>query len=239
VKICGSSGYLIMKIDASKYDRWYQTPKGSYVGNLERELLAELIEPKEGESLLDVGCGTGYFSFYFHQLGLKVTGLDSSEEMLDVARGKIKTFFPPRRWVKVIEFISGEATNLPFPDNSFDIVTLITSLGFIKEPHKAIREALRVARKRVILGTLNKYSIWAFYRRIEGLFKPTVYKGARFYSLKGLRNLVIPQAKNSKITWRSILFLPSSPRLRKIEKILSKFKLPLGAFLVLVVELSD
>jgi len=221
-----------MKIDALKYDKWYQTPKGSYVGSLERELLANLIKPEKGESLLDVGCGTGYFSFYFHRLELKVTGLDTSDEMLDVARSKIKE-------KRNIEFISGEATKIPFPDNSFDIVTLITSLGFIKEPHKAISEAFRIARTKVVIGTLNKYSIWALYRRIEGLLKPTVYKEARFYSLKGLRNLVTSQTKYDKITWRSILFLPSFPRLRRIEKILSKFKLSLGAFLGLVIELSD
>ena len=220
-----------MKIDALKYDRWYQTPKGSYVASLERELLVDLIKPEKGESLLDVGCGTGYFSFYFHRLGLKVTGLDSSEDMLDVARSKIEG-------KRGIEFISGEATRLPSPDNSFDIVTLVTSLGFIKEPHKAIEEAFRIARKKVVIGTLNKYSSWALYRRIEGLFRPTVYKGARFYSLKGLRNLVIPQAKNSKIIWRNILFLPSFPRLQRIEKTLSSFKVPLGAFLVLSVELK-
>jgi len=219
-----------MKIDALKYDQWYQTPKGSYVGSLERELLADLIKPEKGESLLNVGCGTGYFSFYFYQLGLKVTGLDSSEEMLDVARSKTKE-------KRNIEFISGEATRLPFPDNSFDIVTLITSLGFMKEPHKAFREAIRVARKKVVIGTLNKFSLWALYRRIEGLFKLTVYKEARFYSLEGLKNLVVPQVKKNKITWRNILFLPSLPRLKKIEKILARFKIPLGAFLVIVVEL--
>jgi len=221
-----------LKIDALKYDKWYQTPKGSYVGNLERKLLVDLIKPEKGERLLDVGCGTGYFSFYFHRLGLKVTGLDSSEEMLDVAGSKTKA-------KRNIEFISGEATGLPFPNNSFDLVALITSLEFIKEPNKAIKEAFRVARKRVVLGTLNKYSIWALYRRIEGLFKPTVYREARFYSLKGLRNLVIPQAQNSKITWRSILFLPSFPRLKRIEKVLSRFRVPLGAFLVLSVELKE
>ncbi len=220
-----------LKIDALKYDQWYRSPKGSYVGDLERELLTDLMRPERGESLLDVGCGTGYFSFYFYQLGLKITGLDNSEEMLNVARSKIKKKGD-------IEFISGEATSLPFSDNSFDIVTLITSLGFIKEPSKAIREAFRVASKRVVLGTLNKYSIWALYRRIEGLFRPTVYNETRFYSLKGLRNLVIPQAENSKIIWRSILFLPSFPRLRRIEKNLSRFKIPFGAFLVLVVELQ-
>lgn len=221
-----------MKIDALKYDRWYQTPKGSYVGSLEKGLLADLVKPEKGENLLDVGCGTGYFSFHFHQLGLKVTGLDSSEDMLDVARSKIEG-------KRGIEFISGEATNLPSPDNSFDIVTLITSLGFIKEANKAVEEAFRVARKKVIIGTLNRYSIWALYRRIEGLFKPTVYKEARFYSQRGLKNLVIPQAKKGKIIWGSILFLPSFPWLRRIEKILSRFKIPLGAFLGLVIELSD
>lgn len=220
-----------LKIDALKYDKWYQTPKGSYVGSLERKLLVDIIKPEKGERLLDVGCGTGYFSLYFHRLGLKVTGLDSSEDMLDVARSKIEG-------KRGIEFISGEATNLPSPDNSFDIVTLITSLGFIKEPHRAISEAFRVARKKVIIGTLNKYSIWALYRRIEGLFKPTVYKEARFYSLKGLRNLVTSQTKYDKIIWRSILFLPSYPRLRRIEKILSRFRVPLGAFLALAIELQ-
>ena len=70
------------------YDAWYQSTRGSWIGQKEFSILLKLFTPKAGQSLLDVGCGTGYFSQHFQQLGLHVTGLDPDSAMIDFATFK-------------------------------------------------------------------------------------------------------------------------------------------------------
>jgi len=75
---------------AQNYEKWYSTPYGKYVDKLEKALFLRLVKPKKGQSILDIGCGTGHFSFWFHSLGLNVVGIDISPDMLRVARGMVK-----------------------------------------------------------------------------------------------------------------------------------------------------
>jgi len=167
---------------AQNYDKWYKTPYGRYADKLEKQLFLKLVDFKKGQSLLDVGCGTGHFSFWFHDLGFKVVGMDISTEMLKVARSKIKN--------EKIRFIQAGACHLPFPDNSFDVVTLITVLEFLSEPQKALCEAFRVSRGKIFLGVLGKWSFLAFRRKLKALFKESAYRRAKFYSIRGLRKLL-------------------------------------------------
>jgi ubiquinone/menaquinone biosynthesis C-methylase UbiE len=167
---------------AQNYDQWYETPSGRYAAESEKKLFLKLVDSKEGQSLLDIGCGTGYFSFWFHSLGLKITGIDTSLEMLNVAKSKIKN--------ENIKFIKADAYNLPFSDNSFDLVVFITTLEFLSQPERALCEAFRVSKDKIFLGVLSKWSILAFKRRLKGLFKESVYQKANFYSLRGLKRLI-------------------------------------------------
>ena len=58
-----------------------------------------------------------------------------------------------------IDLVRGAGEALPFADRSFDFVTLITSLEFIPDPARAVREALRVARCRVAVAVLNRIGV--------------------------------------------------------------------------------
>jgi len=83
------------------------------------------------KKILDVGCGIG--SIEERLLEFDITGIDSSEEMLEEARKRSDK-----------EFIHGDAENLPFEENSFDGILYLTTLEFIPDYKKALKEASRV-----------------------------------------------------------------------------------------------
>ncbi len=68
------------------YDAWYDSPRGRWIGEVEFELLARQLATKAGASLLDVGCGSGWFT-----RRLAAAGLD-----LAAAPGRPKQGEPPR-----------------------------------------------------------------------------------------------------------------------------------------------
>lgn len=92
-------------------------------------------------STLDVGTGTGVFAEAFAGASLRVAGIDPNAGFLDVARHLV-----PKG-----EFAEGVAEKLPFADGSFDLVFLGQVLHETDDPAEALREARRVALKRVAL----------------------------------------------------------------------------------------
>lgn len=87
---------------------------------------------------LDVGTGTGFLSNILTDMGLEVTGIDISRGMLYQAQSVSKK--------KNIHFCQGDAENLPFKDDSFDLVISRHLLWTLPDPEKAIREWVRVLR---------------------------------------------------------------------------------------------
>jgi len=69
-------------MDAAAYDAWYETARGRWIGDTEYRLLHRVLAPSPGDSLLDVGCGSGHFTRRFARGGLRVTGLDPDAGML-------------------------------------------------------------------------------------------------------------------------------------------------------------
>jgi ubiquinone/menaquinone biosynthesis C-methylase UbiE len=92
-------------------------------------------------SVLDVGTGTGVFAEAFVAAGLTVTGIDTNADLLAVARG-----FAP-----TAQFKEAPAEQIPFPNGSFDLVFLGHVLHETDDPLAALREARRVARRRVAI----------------------------------------------------------------------------------------
>ncbi len=213
---------------AAGYDRWYQSPEGKYVDEQEKQLFLRLVQPQSGQSLLEIGCGTGHNVTFFESLGLRVNGIDSCEPMLEIASG---------RCADGTVLCPGEACQLAFSDNSFDITAMITSLEFITTPKTALEEALRVSRDRVYLGILNRLSLIGISRRVKSrLNKKSIYRQAHFYSIWEIEHLVRGISPAIQFDWESALFFPWGWHhyLRWMDKHLSLRKNPFGAFLGVV-----
>ncbi len=130
-----------------EYEDWY-TNQGRRADRLEKTLLEWLIGHfQEPSSILEVGCGTGHFTRCFETLGLRAVGLDISPVMLAEAR---------RHGLRVV--VQGDASHLPFADGVFDLVAMITTIEFLRNPLAALQETSRVARRRLILGVINRES---------------------------------------------------------------------------------
>ncbi len=89
-----------------------------------------------GHRVLEVGCGSGVFLRAAADRGAAVTGVDSSERLVELARGRA-----PEADVRV-----GDLQALPFGDDAFDVVAGFNSFFFASDVVAALREAGRVAR---------------------------------------------------------------------------------------------
>ena len=159
------------------YHQWYEKPLGLALATLEKRALFPLLSPLGQGSLLEVGCGTGYFTAWFADLGFLVVGLDPSAPMVQFARKRYGD----------LSFLQGSGEALPFADRSFQVVAFITSLEFMAHPVAALHEAARVARAALLLGVINRRSPYGFSRRIR---KRSPYRQAHFYSFPELKSLL-------------------------------------------------
>jgi len=188
---------------AAHYEAWYKTPQGRQADQEEKQLLRWLMGAFPGaRTVLEVGCGTGHFTRWLRDEGFRAVGLDLSAPMLAQARA-----------LDGLPLVQGDAHRLPFADDAVDLVMLITTLEFLARPREALAEALRVARRGLVLGVLNRWSPLGLERRVKSLFRPSVYSAARFYSVWELQRLVRSVAgPQASIIWRTTIFPWGIPR---------------------------
>jgi demethylmenaquinone methyltransferase/2-methoxy-6-polyprenyl-1,4-benzoquinol methylase len=103
-----------------------------------------LARPQPSERALDLCCGTGDLTLALAKRGAHVTGLDFSEAMLQVAKEKSARF--KQRSKSKIEFIRGDALQIPFPDNSFDVLTIGYGLRNLADLDAGLRDMWRVTK---------------------------------------------------------------------------------------------
>lgn len=101
-------------------------------------IIKQNLDVKKSDRLLDVGCGTG-ISTQFH---CECVGIDPSAGLLKKA--------------EVGNFLQASAENIPFEDNSFDMVISVTAVHNFKDIERALDEIRRVAKDRVVLSILKK-----------------------------------------------------------------------------------
>lgn len=105
--------------------------------------VVELAAVNKGHRALDICCGTGDISFALAGSGAEVTGLDFSAQMLGVAKHRLEN---PKKKMQNLNFIRGDAQELPFPDDHFDAVTVGYGLRNLSSWEKGLSEMIRVAR---------------------------------------------------------------------------------------------
>jgi demethylmenaquinone methyltransferase/2-methoxy-6-polyprenyl-1,4-benzoquinol methylase len=102
-----------------------------------RRVVTAIIAPKSGMKILDIAAGTGSSSKPLVDKGADVIALDFSEGMLAAGRKRHKD----------IKFQQGDALNLPFSENTFDVTTISFGLRNTSDTSAALKDALRVTKK--------------------------------------------------------------------------------------------
>lgn len=109
------------------------------------------IDISKYKTVLDIGCGTGALSYVLYKNGLKVTGIDVAEKMVEKSKEKLKN-------TDVEIFKVDPNKEFPFPDKSFDIV-ISSYVAHGLKPDVRIhlyKEASRLAKEKVIIHDYNK-----------------------------------------------------------------------------------
>jgi demethylmenaquinone methyltransferase/2-methoxy-6-polyprenyl-1,4-benzoquinol methylase len=141
--------YVLDQFDriAQRYDLTNDAISMGMHRNWKKRAVDELACRADG-SYLDVCCGTGDLALRIAErlgAGGKVTGLDFSKNMLEVAAGRCMH----RRYITEppeVSFIQGDAQNLPFPDNSFDGAIISFGLRNLTDLQRGLDEMSRVVK---------------------------------------------------------------------------------------------
>lgn len=134
--------------DAELYEN-FMTPWTKIIGSQ----FIDWISPAKGKSWVDIGCGSGGFTAQIVEecFPSKVDGIDPSDAQIDFA--KKRAFTVP------VNFQTGDAMELPYESNSFDIAVMALVIFFVPDPTVGVAEMKRVVKPG---GTVAAY-VWDIY----------------------------------------------------------------------------
>ncbi len=147
------------KKDTSEWFKDWSNEYDNTLGKIDRhqQLLnraVELSNVKNGEKVLDIGCGTGLLSLKFlEKADCSITGIDSSQEMLSLFSSKIKQLNLTDRVTLKLE----DASALDFKPNTFDIAASTVALHHLKNKQPTINKIHNILKPggRFVLGDID------------------------------------------------------------------------------------
>lgn len=213
------------------YEQWQGSPEGILLDRLGSKLIVNLLRPQKRERALDIGCGTGNHLLLLYRYGMDITGLDASPYMLEKARSRLGNN-------AVLK--NGRAQELPFDDNEFDVSVLIFTLEFIEDPVEVLNEAGRVTKDRVFIGIFNWLSLEGLYKKFSSLFRNSIFRNTRLYSLHSLLNCTRCSYGNVPMEWGSVKLMPGALKETATEEIQRSWVQanPFGTFLGLACKMT-
>ncbi len=127
----------------TKYNHWVKGSPQNQIQLAFRShwvLFKKILEDRPMQNCLEVGCGRGSLSNYFVDHGVECTLLDTSKNILETAEQVFKTHG------HTATFVEANALEMPFDDNSFDVVTSIGLLEHFEDVKSPIMEQIRVLK---------------------------------------------------------------------------------------------
>ena len=206
------------------YDAWYATARGAWMAEVETQALLRQGLIRQHTRVLDVGCGTGWFSRRYKAAGAEVVGVDRDRAMLAYARGADAA----------IPWVQADMQALPFPGQHFDVVIAVTSFCFAQNEIAALKEMLRTARRSVVLGLLHKHSLLHLRKQGRG-----AYTGAHWHTRGEMTRLLEGRKEIAAYTLETRLFWPGGPRLGRWLERAPGLARGFGGFLVVTIHLAD
>ncbi len=124
------------------YDRWgkFYDLVFKHVFEEGRNVCVDMLDMKPGETLLEVGVGTG-LSLPLYPSTARITAIDISTKMLDKAKEKVR-----KMGLRNVDLAVMDAQNMAYPDNTFDCVTACYVVSAAPDPHEVVSEITRVCK---------------------------------------------------------------------------------------------
>lgn len=132
------------------WSKIYDTEENILI-EIEEPIVKKLLEKYSLGEVVDLGCGTGRYSLYLDSLGHSVTGIDISEDMINLARTKSKK----------VRFVQGDMRKLPFGDNEFDFAVSGLAIHYVKNLEETIKEFSRVLKPggQLIISSIHPWMV--------------------------------------------------------------------------------
>ena len=122
----------------SKYACGYDEGVEYIVGkDLQKIIIDKLSNEQNLGEVIEFGCGTGYFTKILAKNSRHIVATDLSDEMLEVAKSKLKEF-------KNITVEKVDCEDVPFEAEKFDTIVMVNLIHFIKNPLKSLQESYRI-----------------------------------------------------------------------------------------------
>ncbi|XP_024023919.1 2-phytyl-1,4-beta-naphthoquinone methyltransferase, chloroplastic isoform X2 [Morus notabilis] len=175
---------------------------------------------KIGDCVLDLCCGSGDLAFLLSEkVGSdgNVTGLDFSKEQLSIAASRQQLL--SKKCYKNIEWVEGDALNLPFPNGYFDAITMGYGLRNVVDKRKALQEIYRVLKADILKFSGSRVSILDFNKSSQPV--------TTFIQDWMIDNVVVPVATSYGLQ-EEYIYLKSSIREFLTGKELENLALEIG-----------
>lgn len=170
--------------DSVKGQEWYQADEvaqeyddkrfsdgGTVIDRREKEAVLSALGPVEDKTILEVACGTGRFTNMLADQGADIVALDISREMMEQGRDKARAASVADQ----VEYMRGDASRLPFPDDHFDAVFAMRFFHLLDSPVNYLQELARVTNDQIFFDTFNRRSARMLYTWLLPM-------GSRLYS---------------------------------------------------------
>lgn len=169
---------------ATEYDKWHTSvfesdPEHADESSPWYQLVMEYLPAVEGTRILEIACGRGGFSRLLGSRGASVCGADFSASAVDIAKEKL---LRNPSLADRVTYLQADAQDMPFEENSFDIVISCETIEHVPDPNAAVREMYRVCKPGGML-----YLTTPNYVNFMGLY--LIYAAVRHPHLKSSQPL--------------------------------------------------